>query len=498
MNACQSRRAKFKGGTVIAEDVVSLQEHRKRHSDPDGYRPETCGNCGHWVLHVHGYSELHPLGLLSLAMVRVIRFICVNEDCKATWRVLPGFLARHLRWAWRPIEQATMDLSAAQRPVGGVDAVSPPAQTVRRWLGRLASSARQAVVLLCSRGAETLQAVGAAVGQNATRQELVEVYRDIVAVPHGHRLGAVAARWSQVVGERRRASDRKLLEGPPDHPETTATSAKSDRKRRADGRQARMVQPTDSDPIARLRTTGSILPDSLRDEIRSMGESAVPALIAIIQDDDAHDEDAPGEGWSPIHAVELLVDLKAEAAIEPLLQVFADTDFESIIHDRIAVRLPSFGKAALEPVLRWLGDDPDKELFSDLCHLASELGVQDERIFQHLCALMETDEGMGAMCFANFGDERALPLLRTHIEAFQPNWGSEFGMMDLNELTAAYEEVAGSMPDDLAERVGALEAKWNARRGRRSSGVPGKAGPKVGRNDPCPCGSGKKHKRCCL
>lgn len=24
------------------------------------------------------------------------------------------------------------------------------------------------------------------------------------------------------------------------------------------------------------------------------------------------------------------------------------------------------------------------------------------------------------------------------------------------------------------------------------------APPKVGRNDPCPCGSGKKHKACCL
>lgn len=23
-------------------------------------------------------------------------------------------------------------------------------------------------------------------------------------------------------------------------------------------------------------------------------------------------------------------------------------------------------------------------------------------------------------------------------------------------------------------------------------------GEKVGRNDPCPCGSGKKHKKCCL
>ena len=25
-----------------------------------------------------------------------------------------------------------------------------------------------------------------------------------------------------------------------------------------------------------------------------------------------------------------------------------------------------------------------------------------------------------------------------------------------------------------------------------------KADPKIGRNDPCPCGSGKKYKKCCL
>lgn len=25
-----------------------------------------------------------------------------------------------------------------------------------------------------------------------------------------------------------------------------------------------------------------------------------------------------------------------------------------------------------------------------------------------------------------------------------------------------------------------------------------RSGPKIGRNDPCPCGSGKKYKKCCL
>ena len=27
---------------------------------------------------------------------------------------------------------------------------------------------------------------------------------------------------------------------------------------------------------------------------------------------------------------------------------------------------------------------------------------------------------------------------------------------------------------------------------------PAPRGPRVGRNDPCPCGSGRKYKRCCL
>ena len=30
-----------------------------------------------------------------------------------------------------------------------------------------------------------------------------------------------------------------------------------------------------------------------------------------------------------------------------------------------------------------------------------------------------------------------------------------------------------------------------------SKAKPVKTGPKVGRNDPCPCGSGKKYKQCC-
>jgi preprotein translocase subunit SecA len=43
--------------------------------------------------------------------------------------------------------------------------------------------------------------------------------------------------------------------------------------------------------------------------------------------------------------------------------------------------------------------------------------------------------------------------------------------------------------DVVSEAAAAQEAQAKAR--------PVRTGPKVGRNDPCPCGSGKKYKHCC-
>ena len=48
----------------------------------------------------------------------------------------------------------------------------------------------------------------------------------------------------------------------------------------------------------------------------------------------------------------------------------------------------------------------------------------------------------------------------------------------------------GAKPSDVvSEAAAATEAQAKAK--------PVRTGPKVGRNDPCPCGSGKKYKQCC-
>jgi uncharacterized protein len=87
-------------------------------------------------------------------------------------------------------------------------------------------------------------------------------------------------------------------------------------------------------------------------------------------------------------------------------------------------------------------------------------------------------------------DERLFPLMvltgeaesaaREHGEAWPE--GEE-----LDELNRQAEE-------DLARAVSEIFLFWNAKRG---AGTIRNAGGKVGRNDPCPCGSGKKYKQCC-
>lgn len=87
-------------------------------------------------------------------------------------------------------------------------------------------------------------------------------------------------------------------------------------------------------------------------------------------------------------------------------------------------------------------------------------------------------------------DERLFPLMvltgeaesaaREHGEAWPE--GEE-----LDELNRQAEE-------DLARAVSELYLFWTAKRG---VGTVRRDGGKVGRNDPCPCGSGKKYKQCC-
>ena len=243
-----------------------------------------------------------------------------------------------------------------------------------------------------------------------------------------------------------------------------------------------------TDPLDHLRTTGEKLPAELRDQLLVLGASAVPALVELVLDEELGLEDAAGQGWPPIHAVGLLVDLKATEAIEPLLDVVLETTSDHVIHDRILFRLPELGASVLEPALARLADTDDEDARGSLLCLLSELGVRDERIFEALCDAFDDEPGFIAGALATYGDPRALELIEDAIDRFEPDFSSPFWRMDLNELVVAHASLGGTLDDELRDIITAIDEAWAARPGAK----------KVGRNDPCPCRSGKKYKKCCL
>jgi len=184
-----SRMSRYKGGTLIAEDALALATHAQRIVDPDGYRPDACPRCGGQVLHVHDYPRRKPRGDPGLPLeITVVRHICADPACEATWRILPAFLARHLWRAWPTVERTVSDTPPPAKGPGRI-----PKRTERRWRARLASRAKQLVLLLATSGGALLEAIAKRVGLDAARLGLVDIHAQMAAAPPGRRLADLAA-----------------------------------------------------------------------------------------------------------------------------------------------------------------------------------------------------------------------------------------------------------------------------------------------------------------
>lgn len=184
-----SRVSSYKGGTLIVEHVHDLATHMRLVADRDGYRPEWCARCLGRVLHVHDYPERKPRGELDLPpVIRIVRFICADPACGATWRILPAILARHLWRIWPTVERTT---HPAEPPV--LDRMPIPERTAQRWRKRLASAAKQLVLLLAISLGILFETIAKRAGLAATRWELVDVHARVTAPPAGRRLADLAA-----------------------------------------------------------------------------------------------------------------------------------------------------------------------------------------------------------------------------------------------------------------------------------------------------------------
>lgn len=164
----QSRKARFRGGTLIASDVVDVVQHERRLLDVDAYRPAACPTCGCAKLHVHDHLHRTVLGEQRAEIIRIVRYICANAACRATWRLLPAFVARHLWRRWATVRRAAA--APPNKPVPHV-----PARTRRRWAARLRSAARQILLMLAGHDDAFTAALASTLGFDSTRRELVDL-----------------------------------------------------------------------------------------------------------------------------------------------------------------------------------------------------------------------------------------------------------------------------------------------------------------------------------
>ena len=173
------------------------------------------------------------------------------------------------------------------------------------------------------------------------------------------------------------------------------------------------------------------------------------------------------------------------------------TVIDRMIHLPAEASAEAWGKMSTDEIVEQVFDALEasydtrtEQLGADMMHQIERiilLRAIDNRWVRHLTALDELREGIGLRAVGQRN-----PLVEYKREAF-----------------SAFEQLQQEIQNDVANRIlnVRIEARPAAPRPMRYSGAdtgaaaPAKAqrhGQKVGRNDPCPCGSGKKYKACCL
>jgi uncharacterized protein len=166
----------------------------------------------------------------------------------------------------------------------------------------------------------------------------------------------------------------------------------------------------------------------------------------------------------------------------------------------------------------WGGDEP---VFESIEQAQTVIGTIMGRYNEILRALSTDPEGYepvfwegadGEVIAADWA-EGFVDAIRLRPEAWRPLLEDREALVMLMPILALCGDSEGGSPfeldpeedaDLLAQApelipacVAGIDRFWKERRGRPKAG-PGRAkSAKVGRNDPCPCGSGRKHKRCC-
>jgi hypothetical protein len=272
-------------------------------------------------------------------------------------------------------------------------------------------------------------------------------------------------------------------------------------------------------------------------------EELTPGLLEMLAG--GLDEDwEPGDPrlYREVHAGLLLIAFREPAALPIFAEIFRDQERENLV-EWFSTELPAYGPAATQMVIDLLNDDSAYEFArfvstEMLAAIALHHPGERERILEALRALLPplTEDGTLALppgsrrqdlwtwvasALADLRDTVSQPQvvalykqdliddsviggLKEYLAEFEPDAypppaaSYEYDVLKTYEglhQQAAREAKRRAKAAQPAPTPSALQTVGDSQPTQRETYVRSK--PKVGRNDPCPCGSGRKYKHCC-
>ena len=253
-----------------------------------------------------------------------------------------------------------------------------------------------------------------------------------------------------------------------------------------------------------------------------LGHEHVSELIRMATDEALHT--APTTSrlvWAPVHAWWALAEMRATEAISPLLSLLrrVEENDDDWVSEDVPCVLAKIGPAALGPLTEYLADPGYGEWARVAAAKAIGLiGEEHPAVYDdcvaRLCAQLEQFAGqtevLNAFLISPLLDlhaAQAAPFMEKAFaagcvdEMVQGDWEDvqiELGLKQcrehprkpnmLTELGDRLRATIAAHPDTpLDSPLSSSEEPWD------STAEP----IEVGRNDPCPCGSGRKFKKCC-
>jgi len=279
-------------------------------------------------------------------------------------------------------------------------------------------------------------------------------------------------------------------------------------------------------------------------ELMSRGEDSARLLREILTNEDYWYEGQGGDHWIVVHAINILGAMRDNQALPLLIEMVPHAYFSN--HEEAVEVLPAalgnYGEPAVEPYMKFISeyrgayhDNPD---FAHCRHAVSaaltRIALRDEAVRPRVADFamgLFADPQEDDRIFLSFssghpvaldkepGKERSLKAVRAAYERgviSQEINGSfkEFTRMVKERRSSLFSDLSSNLFDFYGSEETGRRQKERAERREEDPYRPD-ARPlvpagytmaesgglqkteKVGRNDPCPCGSGKKHKKCC-